>query len=204
MLLSAVYIPNACLSLNGRKYEIQKFVIYLRECLNLPQTTTFLKSSLYGWQDPYSSWDLFVALIFITRPSTIVLLKVWSVSWCWFLTVLQWDKDRNWEVSFQKFYGSLTLLWHLSLWLVDLSYLTRLYQCECYWTLTSCVYVIWHFKVSLSIVISVYKTMNIFLLLKDNLSLRIILQDKVLGLAKNRRMNLKIQHYLFYSEESKK
>lgn len=46
--------------------------------------------------------------------------------------------------------------------------------------------------------------MNIFLLLKDNLSLRIILQDKVLGLAKNRRMNLKIQHYLFYSEESKK
>lgn len=138
------------------------------------------------------------------EESVVVCVKEWSVSWCWFLTVLQWDKDRNWEVSFQKFYGSLTLLWHLSLWLVDLSYLTRLYQCECYWTLTSCVYVIWHFKVSLSIVISVYKTMNIFLLLKDNLSLRIILQDKVLGLAKNRRMNLKIQHYLFYSEESKK
>lgn len=80
-------------------------------------------------------------------------------------------------------------------------YLTMLDQSECYWTHASYM----KSKVSLSIFIPVCKTMNIYILLKYNLNLSIISQDKELGLAdKELKNDWKYNIPYFILEKGKK
>lgn len=66
-------VSNACLSLSGRRYEIQE--LSLEKMSQLVPDHQNPKNSII-WQDPESSWNfLFVALIFLTRPSIVLFVS---------------------------------------------------------------------------------------------------------------------------------
>lgn len=128
--------------------------------------------------------SVFVALILITRWATVALQwGLWAGAGLWMVCYCSARRKRQklrgkvlenftaiWPCCGYKVHDWWTLFNHIRpVWML----LNSRQLCMCYMI----------FQVSLSVVIPVCKTMNMYFLLRYNLSLSIISQDKELGLA---------------------
>lgn len=125
--------------------------------------------------------SMFAALIFTTRWSTVALQGgLWAGAGLWMVCYCSARRKR------QKLRGKVlenfTAIWHCYSYRVHgwWTLFNHVRPGGCYCKLCVCCMI---FKVSLSTVIPMCKAMNIYFLLKYDLSLSIISQDKELGLA---------------------